>query len=272
MACGGADVPAPLKCFSCWAVAAGVCGIIGAVLGIVGFIFSFWYWAGGVHAIVIIISGIIAASSGFSSCCCVKKCKTCSVVGTGIAAGLSIVGVLLLAIPYSWCHTNECPTYDVFCTEVAPHLVDPDVDSSVPNGLVCYNDAWSSCGNRWCAWIDEDCGGDHCEDDCAYWSFSNEEDCNEYASSFIGWLALVTILCVVFGWALIFITSLGAAITGCMAPAVKDIDTAGGAQPQMGQVVMAEQPAPVVGSVVIQQPPSQKFDPQTGAPIASGGL
>ena len=221
---------------------------------------------------MIIISGIIAASSGFSSCCCVKKCKTCSVVGTGIAAGLSIVGVLLLAIPYSWCHTNECPTYDMFCTEVAPHLVDPDVDSSVPNGLVCYNDAWSSCGNRWCAWIDEDCGGDHCEDDCAYWSFSNEEDCNEYASSFIGWLALVTILCVVFGWALIFITSLGAAITGCMAPAVKDIDTAGGAQPQMGQVVMAEQPAPVVGSVVIQQPPSQKFDPQTGAPIASGGL
>ena len=59
----------------------------------------------------------------------------------------------------------------------------------------------------------------------SYWSFSNEEDCNEYASAFVGWYSVTTILCVVFGWALIFITSLGAAITGFMAPTVKDIDS-----------------------------------------------
>ena len=29
MACGSADTPAPLKCFSCWAVAGGVCGCVG---------------------------------------------------------------------------------------------------------------------------------------------------------------------------------------------------------------------------------------------------
>ena len=291
MACGSADTPAPLKCFSCWAVAAGVCGcvgllprrarvralfgeacltraharaapssrdrarrIIGAIAGLVGFLFSFWYWAGGIHAIMILIAGIISASSGFSSTCCVMKCKTCTVVGSYIAAALAFLGVILLAIPYSFCHSTGCLTYDWSCTEIAPHWVDPDVDSSVPNGLVCYNQGIpGNCGNRYCTWIDEDCAEGpswKCGDDCAYWSFTTEDDCMVYAESFIGWLPGVAITCVVVGFFLIFVTALGTAITGSMTPSVSSLD-AGGAQAPVAQVTI-QQPAPVVGAVTIE--------------------
>ena len=291
MVCGK-DTPEPLKCFSCWAVAAGVCGcvgllpprrarvralfgeacltraharaapssrdrarrIIGAIAGLVGFLFSFWYWAGGCHAIVILIAGIVSASSGFSSTCCVLKCKTCTVVCSYIAAALAFLGVILLAIPYSFCHSTGCLTYDWSCTEIAPHWVDPDVDSSVPNGLICYNQGWpGNCGNRYCTWLDEDCAEGpsySCGDDCAYWSFTTEDDCMVYAESFIGWLPGVAITCVVVGFFLIFVTALGTAITGSMAPSAKEFD-AGGAAPPIAQV---QQPGPVVGAVVIQQP------------------
>ena len=228
--------------------------IIGAAAGTHGYIFSSWYWAGGVHAICILIAGIVSAASGFSSVCCLTKCKTCTVVGSYVAAALALLGVILLAIPYSFCHSTGCLTYDWSCTEIAPHWVDPDVDSSVPNGLICYNQGWpGNCGNRYCTWLDEDCdeGPSYsCGDDCAYWSFTTEDDCMVYANSFVGWLPGVAITCVVVGFFLIFVTALGTAITGSMAPSAKEFD-AGGAAPPIAQV---QQPGPVVGAVVIQQP------------------
>ena len=71
-----------------------------------------------------------------------------------------------------------------------------------------------------------------------------------YANSFVGWLPAVAITCVVVGFFLIFVTALGTAITGSMAPSAKEFD-AGGAAPPIAQV---QQPGPVVGAVVIQQP------------------
>ena len=159
--------------------------IIGAAGGIVGYIFSSWDWAGGVHAICILIAGIVSAASGFSSVCRLTKCKTCTVVCSYIAAALAVLGVILLAIPYSFCHSTGCLTYDWSCTEIAPHWVDPGVDSSVPNGLICYNQGWpGNCGIA-TAWLDEDCdeGPSYsCGDDCAYWSFTTEDDCMVYAN------------------------------------------------------------------------------------------
>ena len=88
---------------------------------------------------------------------------------------------------------------------------------------------------------------------CGYWSFTTEDDCNEYANTYVGWLVAVTVICVIVGFVLIIVTALGTAITGSMTPSAKEFD-AGGAAPPMAQVQQVQQPGPVVGAVVIQQP------------------
>ena len=76
------NVPPEHKCLSCWGIAQGVACTVGLVLGVVGFVMSFWHWAVGVHAIFVLLASIIGMSSGFSAACCVDKCKMCVIVGS----------------------------------------------------------------------------------------------------------------------------------------------------------------------------------------------
>ena len=82
---------------------------------------------------MIFYAGIISAASSFLWVCCSScnrmRCKTCTVVGSYIAAALAFLGVILLASSHpDWCQRRTCMTYDADCTEVDPHFVDPAID------------------------------------------------------------------------------------------------------------------------------------------------
>ena len=274
------NVPPEHKCLSCWGIAQGVACTVGLVSGVVGFAMSFWHWAGGVHAIFVLLASIIGMSSGFSAACCVDKCKMCVIVGSAVAMIFALLGVCLLAIPREYCEQHECDSLDGgVCNAMQPHLVDHDLPSHLAPGLICHNlISASSCGQRWCTWIDEDCGdqgtGDH-----AYWSFTAEEDCTEYAEVFTGFFIFMTIVTVVVGFLLVVITSVGAGVTGLMsynqrvgvatgssvhvaaAPSAQAVQLPALAVPTQQAM---PQPAP---QAVANVPVGAMIDPATGAPL-----
>ena len=274
------NVPPEHKCLSCWGIAQGVACTVGLVSGVVGFAMSFWHWAGGVHAIFVLLASIIGMSSGFSAACCVDKCKMCVIVGSAVAMIFALLGVCLLAIPREYCEQHECDSLDGgVCNEMQPHLVDHDLPSHLAPGLICHNlISASSCGQRWCTWIDEDCGdqgtGDH-----AYWSFTAEEDCTEYAEVFTGFFIFMTIVTVVVGFLLVVITSVGACVTGLMSSNQR-VGVATGSSVHVAAAPSAQavqlpalavptqqampQPAP---QAVANVPVGAMIDPATGAPL-----
>ena len=274
------NVPPEHKCLSCWGIAQGVACTVGLVSGVVGFAMSFWHWAGGVHAIFVLLASIIGMSSGFSAACCVDKCKMCVIVGSAVAMIFALLGVCLLAIPREYCEQHECDSLDGgVCNAMQPHLVDHDLPSHLAPGLICHNlISTSSCGQRWCTWIDEDCGdqgtGDH-----AYWSFTAEEDCNEYAEVFTGFFIFMTIVTVVVGFLLVVITSVGTCVTGLMSSNQR-VGVATGSSVHVAAAPSAQavqlpalavptqqampQPAP---QAVANVPVGAMIDPATGAPL-----
>ena len=274
------NVPPEHKCLSCWGIAQGVACTVGLVSGVVGFAMSFWHWAGGVHAIFVLLASIIGMSSGFSAACCVDKCKMCVIVGSAVAMIFALLGVCLLAIPREYCEQHECDSLDGgVCNAMQPHLVDHDLPSHLAPGLICHNlISASSCGQRWCTWIDEDCGdqgtGDH-----AYWSFTAEEDCTEYAEVFTGFFIFMTIVTVVVGFLLVVITSVGTCVTGLMSSNQR-VGVATGSSVHVAAAPSAQavqlpalavptqqampQPAP---QAVANVPVGAMIDPATGAPL-----
>ena len=275
------NVPPEHKCLSCWGIAQGVACTVGLVSGVVGFAMSFWHWAGGVHAIFVLLASIIGMSSGFSAACCVDKCKMCVIVGSAVAMIFALLGVCLLAIPREYCEQHECDSLDGgVCNAMQPHLVDHDLPSHLAPGLICHNlISASSCGQRWCTWIDEDCGdqgtGDH-----AYWSFTAEEDCTEYAEVFTGFFIFMTIVTVVVGFLLVVITSVGAGVTGLMsynqrvgvatgssvhvaaAPSAQAVQL-----PALAVPTQQAMPQPAPQAVANVPVAGAMIDPATGAPL-----